>query len=176
MLGDRLKISIHAPRTGSDFDLYLRSKGKAKFQSTLPARGATLPRRAPPFPPAFQSTLPARGATQMRGRIVRGISDFNPRSPHGERLIARILCRARRKFQSTLPARGATKQPRATAQPVQFQSTLPARGATRQGRHDTTSSRHFNPRSPHGERPRAGGRTRRRKGISIHAPRTGSDV
>ena len=35
---------------------------------------------------------------------------------------------------------------------------------------------YFNPRSPHGERPRNGRRARRDGGISIHAPRTGSDV
>ena len=78
-----------------------------------------------------------------------------------------------------------------------FQSTLPARGATWWKKTSSATSRHFNPRSPHGERRRHG---RKRKGlcafqstlpargataycdqqrktlaISIHAPRTGSD-
>ena len=56
-----------------------------------------------------------------------------------------------------------------------FQSTLPARGATSQLCCRGLWLPHFNPRSPHGERPAA-----RRSGcmcraISIHAPRTGSD-
>ena len=33
----------------------------------------------------FQSTLPARGATFELGDIARRQNDFNPRSPHGER-------------------------------------------------------------------------------------------
>ena len=57
-----------------------------KFQSTLPARGATGPTGAKGDTGAFQSTLPVRGATQREIRAPPG----------------------RRAFQSTLPARGAT--------------------------------------------------------------------
>ena len=61
-----------------------------QFQSTLPARGATIDashssmRRF-----RFQSTLPARGATTPHGFKSRKEHHFNPRSPHGERLRAR---------------------------------------------------------------------------------------
>ena len=58
-----------------------------KFQSTLPARGATRRKRYPTQEQEFQSTLPARGATKKRNDLV-----------------ARGLI-----FQSTLPARGATR-------------------------------------------------------------------
>ena len=34
-------ISIHAPRTGSDGDVYQTNVKRVIFQSTLPARGAT---------------------------------------------------------------------------------------------------------------------------------------
>ena len=101
---------------------------------------------------------------------------FNPRSPHGERLLPPPSSPARAIFQSTLPARGAT-----TAGCVRGKQGL-----------------HFNPRSPHGERPAFGrpastleqsfqstlparGATppvvwlQRNHDISIHAPRTGSD-
>ena len=60
-------ISIHAPRTGSDFRISQMGVHLA-FQSTLPARGATM------FLPLtgnrlkFQSTLPARGATLLQRR------------------------------------------------------------------------------------------------------------
>ena len=82
------------------------------------------------------------------------MSNFNPRSPHGERLKKIIAELMYKKFQSTLPARGATRA-----------------NAVR-----SPCSPHFNPRSPHGER-----RVVRRecavlRGISIHAPRTGSDT
>ena len=57
-----------------------------------------------------------------------------------------------------------------------FQSTLPARGATSRRSREPEGYQNFNPRSPHGER-----RVRRKpfpriRGISIHAPRTGSDA
>ena len=101
-------------------------------------------------------------------------------------------------FQSTLPARGATWQKGFTEIPQLFQSTLPARGATR-FRPVGSHQQYFNPRSPHGERPpkslqRAAcalfQSTLPARGatcllwlsdnvcpaISIHAPRTGSDL
>ena len=81
------KISIHAPRTGSD----------SSSASLLPARTS------------FQSTLPARGATSSASRSAFSSSNFNPRSPHGERRTGcHARTRQRRIFQSTLPARGAT--------------------------------------------------------------------
>ena len=80
--------------------------------------------------------------------------DFNPRSPHGERQHAGMLHVIGWTFQSTLPARGATFKQLIHDVSVEFQSTLPARGAT-------------------GDR---GGRRPRGVGISIHAPRTGSDA
>ena len=59
-------ISIHAPRTGSDVCDSVLNSVDSLFQSTLPARGATA--GAGIFQPAriFQSTLPARGATMRK--------------------------------------------------------------------------------------------------------------
>ena len=67
-----LHISIHAPRTGSDNVMTRISLKSAQFQSTLPARGATRCFARPP----------------------RNPSDFNPRSPHGERRFS-VPCGAR---------------------------------------------------------------------------------
>ena len=168
------------------------------FQSTLPARGATKGMQEKLADLViFQSTLPARGATtrSIEADGKREISihaprtgsdmlpilyakhpkDFNPRSPHGERLRGYFLRPRRLIFQSTLPARGATRaEPSKSAKVLisihaprtgsdaracggrprkrRFQSTLPARGATRP--------------------PIA---LCRPCVISIHAPRTGSD-
>ena len=102
-------ISIHAPRTGSD---QMEEKTKTagtdfnprsphgerrpaewrtpmiyKFQSTLPARGATEMKLPNSSADLFQSTLPARGATPGDCDSVSCYFDFNPRSPHGERLL-----------------------------------------------------------------------------------------
>ena len=106
--GLTLEISIHAPCTGSDC-VQSRCKGKKQpFQSTLPARGATVDplgrvyrykisihapctgsdttsSRIPTLARLFQSTLPARGATPCRHPCECAEQHFNPRSLHGER-------------------------------------------------------------------------------------------
>ena len=57
-----------------------------------------------------------------------------------------------------------------------FQSTLPARGATNLRYSCDNRLPYFNPRSPHGERRYPHWYKPFRLPISIHAPRTGSDV
>ncbi len=146
------------------------------FQSTLPARGATNCFCNRPCINAFQSTLPARGATHRRATRRCCSRYFNPRSPHGER-------------------RG---QQRHEPPDADFNPRSP-HGERRDLLHCRREpTGHFNPRSPHGERRKAeNGHEKRRKfqstlpargatfkgalagigsGISIHAPRTGSDV
>ena len=147
-------ISIHAPRTGSDDD-WKKLCAKAS---------------------AFQSTLPARGATIAQMEFSSSTAHFNPRSPHGERHGGSYSFFCPGKFQSTLPARGATKRkgrvlqyflisihaPRTGSDAITFeailcdfpfQSTLPARGATYMQSGFYIEEADFNPRSPHGERP-----------------------
>ena len=124
-------ISIHAPRTGSD----LRSAGAHPaldlFQSTLPARGATITRLTMTFwQRSFQSTLPARGATPVGVRCARALMDFNPRSPHGERHATAKVLQTASDFNPRSP-HGERRIWRDTKRGwKQFQSTLPARGAT----------------------------------------------
>ena len=119
------------PARGATWIDWNNSERLKQFQSTLPARGATtgssstsMRRRL------FQSTLPARGATMLSLTRFSSKSHFNPRSPHGER----------------------REQVRLIHAPF-----------------------YFNPRSPHGERHNQRRAARGRKYISIHAPRTGSD-
>ena len=125
-------ISIHAPRTGSDLRIccipiatchfnprsphgerpmrWNSSCIIARFQSTLPARGATPANARNPGAQGFQSTLPARGAT-CRGGFhlpLLHISIHAPRTGSDSR--KRKKMRRKRKFQSTLPARGATRR------------------------------------------------------------------
>ena len=83
---ENLKISIHAPRVGSDARvIYCYSLYKI-----------------------FQSTLPVWGATVCTPRKVQHQNDFNPRSPCGERPQIKIVVRFFATFQSTLPVWGAT--------------------------------------------------------------------
>ena len=168
----------------------------------------------------FQSTRPARGATlASRYASYSAVKYFNPRAPRGARLRRGAGLGAGLLFQSTRPARGATNAAIDKVKEAIFQSTRPARGATpnhgvdfpnlrisihapREGRDfsgcpASCSSVDFNPRAPRGARrhshpvvppspyfnPRAprGARPGRFSVylwffcISIHAPREGRD-
>ena len=125
-----ITISTHAPRTGSD--------GLRRTQG-LSWRISTHAPRTGSDPAKIQNTS-------------IGI-DFNPRSPHGERLSHGFECQPFLRFQPTLPARGATYTSASSSLPSRlFQPTLPARGATK-NLEDAIAS----------------------MTISTHAPRTGSD-
>ena len=126
-----------------------------EFQSTPPAWGATsifcmpapwlpifqsTPPRMGSDPPhfysnndimEFQSTLPAWGATSAASRTVSAQDYFNPRSPHGERLV---------------------KIPSLSAICI-ISIHAPRMGSDMRRRNTSASPIHFNPRSPHGERP-----------------------
>ena len=109
--------------------------------------------------------------------VLKDLSYFNPRSPHGERHTFVVVPSSSVIFQSTLPARGATAQAAGTPAGLiyfnprsphgerrqgigavlcifAFQSTLPARGATSRFPFRPGVELYFNPRSPHGERQR----------------------
>ena len=146
-------ISIHAPRTGSDLHL---SSALSAFPISIHAPRTGSDSFSCPSARAYSNFNP-RSPHGERRSPSRPCWDresyFNPRSPHGERHCYRKQLRAEWAFQSTLPARGATRADYLDSLPLPFQSTLPARGATR------------------GTAARGGGFRR----ISIHAPRTGSD-
>ena len=81
------------------------------FQSTLPAWGAT--RAVYPLHHvecAISIHAPRMGSDMSSPLVRMPSSDFNPRSPHGERLHAIVHVDAATQFQSTLPAWGATDQ------------------------------------------------------------------
>ena len=168
------------------------------FQPTLPARGATkLTAYQRPWW-EISTHAPRTGSDGVRWAESSRRKDFNPRSPHGERLLSSYNILWQLSFQPTLPARGATLNqlvadngteisthaPRTGSDTISdaprgggsiFQPTLPARGATR-----AAAVRAWNNDiSTHA--PRTGSDTRRRGAdgvlgdISTHAPRTGSD-
>ena len=123
-------ISTHAPRTGSDMFPVSQPRASTDFNPRSPHGERPVGSYATPEEAEFQPTLPARGATARRQwqRIHKAISthaprtgsdccgwfrkdlsqDFNPRSPHGERLIGLGVTGFLLSFQPTLPARGAT--------------------------------------------------------------------
>ena len=103
------KISIHAPRTGSDTSRMSKLRRLGSISIHAPRTGSDLNQAGQPGGKRrFQSTLPARGATRFQIKRRARPGDFNPRSPHGERHLGKHDWLKTRAFQSTLPARGAT--------------------------------------------------------------------
>ena len=113
----------------------------------------------------------------MKSRqFARGFSNFNPRSPDGERP---------RTFSTTIyevmisihaPRMGSDRSSTVGGSPRQlFQSTLPGWGATCPACIGVCLRGNFNPRSPDGERRGDGNQPTVATAISIHAPRMGSD-
>ena len=189
-------ISIHAPREGSDRLHDLHGPGRYDFNPRSPRGERPFPRlMRPSFGRNFNPRSP-RGERPLTIAAPVLLLNFNPRSPRGERRTVSCSPDNLGEFQSTLPARGATSGSRFSSSDTRFQSTLPARGATAcsdrtsaicsfqstlPARGATTSHRppacasDFNPRSPRGERLKALELLGAGVGISIHAPREGSD-
>ncbi len=103
------RVSIHAPRAGRD----------------------RVPMVLGVVDPLFQSTRPARGATISSFPRTHTRASFNPRAPRGARHFLLSSYSYLREFQSTRPARGATGSASFRISHTSlFQSTRPARGAT----------------------------------------------
>ena len=171
---------------------------RQRFQSTLPARGATARLWVQLSARSISIHAPRTGSDRIRAGSMITSTDFNPRSPHGERPGRFVAAIYEFVISIHAPRTGSDNQARAHARKgkisihaprtgsdpgnasrasrqKEFQSTLPARGATndiasfvgrigisihapRTGsdhfRHALQADqRHFNPRSPHGERP-----------------------
>ena len=169
------KVSIHAPRGGSDTIIILRHFQPISFNPRSPwgerqlarqfccvVRGVSIhaPRGGSDkfeiclivgLEP-FQSTLPVGGATGFVPPFFRQRQGFNPRSPWGERHRLRLCSNRPRRFNPRSPWGERPQRGRRTMSPRPFQSTLPVGGAT----FFTQSQRRY-------------------LTVSIHAPRGGSD-
>ena len=144
------------------------------FQSTRPARGATIGSGEVDDPSMVSIHAPRAGRDPPPAQDTVRNSRFNPRAPRGARQASRRGITRPLEFQSTRPARGATDEPGADVGRVLFQSTRPARGAT-VGLWRREIRRHVSIHAPRAGRD--GGRyaisvTGR---VSIHAPRAGRD-
>ena len=146
-------ISIHAPRVGSDIFLGVIVLCLFIFQSTLPVWGATISAFQRGTLSIFQSTLPVWGATPAQGDRKAAAGHFNPRSPCGERHLSVLYMVKPDDFNPRSPCGERLNVIVPAVVISTFQSTLPVWGATTI---NTTEAR-------------------RSRGISIHAPRVGSD-
>ena len=144
-------ISIHSPRMGRDESIS-RSLFARKFQSTLPAWGETRLVSRVRHQIRFQSTLPAWGETSRLVLVPFALEDFNPLSPHGERLWSRPY----RKLPATIsihsPRMGRDNVNASQCGGSVISIHSPRMG--RDGRPKTPENMpcNFNPLSPHGER------------------------
>ena len=126
-------ISIHAPRAGSDFLVGYRIAGGVISIHAPRAGSDWRPRPATPATP----------------------SNFNPRSPCGERRPACPRPSGCGSISIHAPRAGSDRTYRSHLNKKRrFQSTLPVRGATFSLSNSVTIFWHFNPRSPCGERQR----------------------
>ena len=146
------QISIHAPLTGSDSFQLCPFSGRGGFQSTLPLRGATC--KGCEYRNLFAISIhaPLTGSDLLAPYSNRGLSNFNPRSPYGERLYAPERPIGVTLFQSTLPLRGATYLSRGWSVYCTISIHAPLTGSDRCTGHAKDDRRDFNPRSPYGER------------------------
>ena len=81
-----MKISIHAPRMGSDPPLGAAANVRLKISIHAPRMGSDHPDVDYLIVAnQFQSTLPGWGATITQEPIDVWLAHFNPRSPDGER-------------------------------------------------------------------------------------------
>ena len=114
-----ISISIRAPLAGSDSAVLCTAYQPMRFQSALPLRGATIrTRRRFLTTSLFQSALPLRGATRSDRWAAKGLCDFNPRSPCGERplhFVASHYYRQNIVFSKTIAAKSVGKSRKTAA-------------------------------------------------------------
>ena len=140
------QVSIHAPRAGRDGFARSATRGRQRFQSTRPVRGATGHRDYGNGAWLwFQSTRPVRGATTLvvdtadaaefqstRPRPASPTWRFNPRAPCGARRGRPRPQPRARAVSIHAPRAGRDLASTSLAlRPTRFQSTRPVRGATR---------------------------------------------
>ena len=106
--GRPARISIHAPRMGSDWKPTNHSRSTSRFQSTLPGWGATHVRLVAPYRLPISIHAPRMGSDVAIWPYSSSETNFNPRSPDGERQLEGVLFGSGVVFQSTLPGWGAT--------------------------------------------------------------------
>ena len=172
-----MKISTHAPRTGSDKGIVPHSNRFVKNFNPRSPHGERPCLLYPKINQHYISThAPRTGSDEIKCHIIK----------------PPLL------FQPTLPARGATGDDCDAQSPKDISTHAPRTGSDatsyERGYHDeisthaprtgsdagtipcSSSKDYFNPRSPHGERLYGFCLLSMEESISTHAPRTGSDA
>ena len=150
--GPMMSISIHAPREGSDCPLAASAGSPPLISIHAPREGSDPICAKITANRNISIHAPREGSDGFSAGGNDGIPDFYPRSPRGERRLAVVIAEILLYFYPRSP-RGERPLSVPKSQPtVTFLSTLPARGATSHPPFLFFCT-----------------------GISIHAPREGSD-
>ena len=143
-------VSIHAPRTGGDASVNSMTWIN-EFQSTPPARGATVRRRGNRLPHSVSIHAPRTGG-DTRLLCERAAISFNPRPPHGGR-PATGSASAVYDVSIHAPRTGGDSHALDQCQTNCVSIHAPRTGGDGTARSDRRQCRCFNPRPPHGGRP-----------------------
>ena len=105
------EISIHAPREGGDALIRFRTLARRTFQSTPPARGATVDGYNLKPGDVYFNPRPPRGGRRYFVKIINTRPQISIHAPReGGDIGNASITGTKTKFQSTPPARGATSR------------------------------------------------------------------
>ena len=169
-----LYASTHAPREGSD-GAHSGCRHYQGISTRAPREGSDFVGHLVFVGVDISTHAPREGSDPALRYPQRPLSDFNPRSPRGERPRQTTSSGEHLAFQPTLPARGATPLPALAACAVSISTHAPREGSDLFRHRRSGHCRNFNPRSPRGERQHPHTLGRDPQEISTHAPREGSD-
>ena len=145
------------------------------FQSTHPARGATVLIARPGIHPLISIHAPREGCDRRSGRRFPCRRNFNPRTPRGVRHRAIGAWQAELEFQSTHPARGATPSKIGDRGHNRISIHAPREGCDAQLRPQSEGHIVISIHAPREGCDLDTSRGCTQGGISIHAPREGCD-
>ena len=100
----------------------------------------------------FKSTLPAWGATRLVSQ-QHCCCAFQSTLPAGERQSSSLLCVVLHYISTHTPRMGSDRQRRASDNKRRISIHAPRMGSDNNDTRRISPDSHFNPRSPHGERP-----------------------
>ena len=170
-------ISIHAPHEESDLDLLAQYCLWYRISIHAPHEESDGGDSMPKGKSLEISIHAPHEESDLSSSITCFMpSNFNPRSPWGERRIQHMGHRGVRKNFNPRSPWGERHNPDEILAAIrQFQSTLPMRRATITNTSVSVDTGDFNPRSPWGERPVQPSKCWEVQEISIHAPHEESD-
>ena len=151
-IDDGRRISIHAPRMGSDPHGWSRQNPRTIFQSTLPVWGATTRQEAGGAVDGISIHAPRMGSDRTcSGRAPRR-KHFNPRSPYGERPQGRPARNQGHGISIHAPRMGSDGIARTAWPQEEISIHAPRMGSDTSASAFANRTGYFNPRSPYGER------------------------